>query len=106
MAMATVGVQADVFEVQPFGHVTGESSPDPIATILRLFKDGSETSGTEERPQKKRKLDNGNSVGLQPAEPFDGGKSALLAGISIDLVSVLPSTSLCSSKYIAVLPVY
>jgi len=93
--MATVCVQADVFEVQPFGRLTGESSTDLVATILQLFKDGSETSGTEERPQKKRKLDHGNSVGLQPAEPFDGSKSALLAGVSIDLVSVPPSTLLC-----------
>ena len=94
-AMATVCIQADVFEVQPLGHLTGKSSTDPVATVFRLFQDGSESSGTEERPQKKRKLDNGKSIELKPAEPFDGSKSALLAGISIDLVGVPTSTSLC-----------
>jgi E3 ubiquitin-protein ligase SHPRH len=108
--MATVCVQADVSEVQPFGQLTGESLTDPIATVFRLFQDGSETSGTGERPQKKRKLDNGQSVGLQPDEPFDASKSALLAGVSIDLVSISTSTSLCcpyadAVKHVPTLPV-
>jgi hypothetical protein len=93
--MATVYVEADVSEVYPLGHTTGEDLTDSFATVLRLFTDGSETSGTEDRPQKKRKLDNGNLIGSQPVENFDENKSALLASLTVNLVRTLMCILLC-----------
>jgi hypothetical protein len=93
--MATVYVEADVSEVHPLGATTGEDLTDSFATVLRLFTDGSETSGTEDRPQKKRKLDNENLVGSQPVEIFDENKSALLASLTVNLVRILMCMLLC-----------
>ncbi|KAF2797659.1 ATP-dependent DNA helicase [Melanomma pulvis-pyrius CBS 109.77] len=83
--MSTVTSTADVLSARPHGFSTVDSTQSPFATTLQLFRNRSEATGTGERAQKRRKLENGASVGLQPAESFDGDKSALLARVTIDL---------------------
>jgi len=86
--MATLTSNANVSNAQIHGDSQTETPPTPLATVLQFFRVDSEVSGTSDRPQKRRKLDNSRIVPFQTDRPFDRDHSALLASVTIDLVRI------------------
>lgn len=88
--MAVASAVVDVQDVR-VAHLYGryESAPPRtyFSAVLDLYSAPSPAAvGGEERAQKRRKLDDGNSIGVQSLENFDENKSVVLANVSLELV--------------------
>jgi hypothetical protein len=56
-------------------------------TLTELFR--GEGSASEERAQKRRKLNGEAKLGLEPAEAFNSSHSVVLANVDLQLVGLL-----------------
>lgn len=87
--MVAVSAGVDVRDANVHGQSDSASPKNPLFTLLDLFATktpAAAVDGSGERAQKRRKVDNGGSVGLYSAEAFDEDKSVVLTNVSLDLV--------------------
>ncbi|KAF2185097.1 hypothetical protein K469DRAFT_665964 [Zopfia rhizophila CBS 207.26] len=84
--MAAVSATADVRTVDAYDNLASSAIQEPLNTFQNWFTRNYPTvSATREPSRKRRKLDNGDSIGFQPFETFEEGKSVVLAKVSINL---------------------